>query len=81
MAESQFVNQLVDGYVETGLADSPEDGALTRTDGTGRVDFEVADDRKSLEVFIGGDFVDSVDYDSETFAEDLASLVQEELGF
>lgn len=81
MAESLFVNQLVDDYVENGLADSPESGVLTRTDGSGRVELETGEDRNSLDVFVGGDFLDSVSYDSETFSEDLAGLVHDELGF
>lgn len=80
MAESLFVNQLVNDYVENGLADSPEHGVLTRTDGEGHVELALGEDRNSLEVYVGGDFVDSVSYDSDTFAEDLNSLIHEELG-
>ena len=81
MAESVFVNQLVSDYVENGLADSPEHGVLTRPDGAGRVELVPGEDGESLDVFIDGDHVDTVSYDSDTFAEDLNGLIHEELGF
>lgn len=81
MAESVFVNQLVSDYVENGFADSPEHGVLTRPDGEGHVELARGANGESLDVFIGGDFVDTVNYDSDTFAEDLNGLIHEELGF
>lgn len=80
MAESLFVNQLVDNYVDSGLAESPERGVLTRPDGTGHVELSLGENGDALDVFVGGDYVDSVSYDSDTFAEDLNSLVNDELG-
>lgn len=80
MAESLFVKQLVDDYVDNGLALSPESGVLTNVDGTGHVELVLGEDRNSLDVFIDGDHTENVSYDDENFAQTLNNAVHEELG-
>lgn len=84
MSNKHFIEALVDDFDKLNLADKVSNDTMLSIDGEYKVEFDVmTEDGKNsgLSVFINGDHMQDIEYDSETFNDDLMLLLSAPLNF